>query len=121
MLSSLLFVICVGLNCWLIWRCLSRPLRTAISELGVGLLRTRRYFSRPLTEIREQALRRRTGMLLRHLGVVILILVGIVVLYSPSMVFAHYRAGVATAFYSLEALIGMLVAAVFIGWRGRES
>ena len=50
-------------------------------------MRIRRYFSRPLTVVREKALRQRTLRLLPQLGVVILALAGAVVLYSPSMVF----------------------------------
>ena len=119
MFFSLLLFVCVALNCWLIWSCLSRPLRAGMIGLGSGLARTRLYFSRPLTEVREKALRQRTSRLLRQSAVVILVLGGILVLYGPAMLFAHYRSGIGAAFYSLEAMTGMRAAAVLVVWRGR--
>lgn len=121
MLLSILFFLCVALNTCMIWFCLSRPLLAGITGLGAGLLRVRRYFIVPLTEIRERALRRRASMLLRQLGVVILGLAGIVMFYAPSMLFAHFRSSLAAAFYSPEALAGMLVGAAAIGWRHRRA
>ena len=88
-----------------------------ISGLGTGLLRVRRYFVVPLSEIRERALRQRVSLLLRQLGVLILGLAAIVILYAPSMLFAHFRSGLGAAFYSPEALAGMLAGAAAIGWR----
>ncbi len=121
MLLSLVFFICVALNTCLIWFCLSRPLRAGIADLGTGLLRTRRYFTLPLSEAREWALRRRTLLLLRQLGVLMLGFAAVVVFYGPSMLFAFYRSGLSAAFLSPEALAGMLAGAAVIAWRGRRQ
>ena len=121
MLLSVLFFLCVALNTGLIWFCLSRALLGGITGLGAGLLRIRRYFTLPLSETREKALRRRTSILLRQLGVVLVGLAGVVLLYTPSMLFAHYRSSLSAAFYSPEALAGMLVGAAAIAWRRRRS
>lgn len=121
MLLSILFFLCVAVNTWIAWYCLSRLLLTGITGLGAGLLRVRRYFVVPLSEIRERALRRRVSLLLRQLGVVLLGLAAIVIFYAPSMLFAHFRSGFDAAFYSPEALAGMLVGAAAIGWRRRRA
>ena len=119
MLLSLLFFGCVALNTCLIWFCLYPPLRAGIAGLVTGWLRTRRYFALPLTETREWALRRRTLLLLRRLGVVMLCLAAVAMLYAPSMLFAFYRSGLSAAFLSPEALGGMLAGAAAIAWSGR--
>ena len=120
MLLSVLFFLCVGLNTGLIWFCLFRPLRIGLTGLRADLLRSRRYFRRPLTETREKALRHRTLLLLRRLGAVILGFAAVLVFYTPSMLFAHYRSSISAAFYSLEALAGMLLGVAIIAWSGRK-
>lgn len=119
MLLSLLFFLCIALNTCLIWFFLCRPLRAVVAGFGTGLLRTRRYLTQPLGETRERALRRRTLLLLRQLGLLILGCAAVVLCYSPSMLFAHYRYGLSAAFVSPEALAGMLAAAAAIAWFGR--
>lgn len=121
MLSSALFFLCVALNAGLIWVYLSRRVGAGIGRLVAALSRTRLYFKSPLTPLREQALRRRTGLLLRQLAAVILGLAVIVILYLPSMLFAIYRSNLADAFVSLEALAAMIAAAAAIGWRRRVA
>ena len=121
MLLSILFFLCVALNVFMIWLCLSRPLLAGMTGLGDGLLRVRRYFIVPLSEIRERALRRRVSLLLRQLGVAILALAGSVMCYAPSMLFAHFRWSLDAAFYSPEALAGMLLGVAAIGWRHHRA
>ena len=121
MLLSLLFFVCVALNICLIWFCLYPRLRTGIVGFGIGLLRTRRYFTLPLNETREWALRRRTLLLLRQLGIIVLGFAAVVAFYSPSMLFALYHSGLSAAFFSLEALSGMLAGAAVIAWSGRRQ
>ena len=120
MLSSILLLICVALNAWLIWICLAAMIGAGVGGLTTGLLRTRLYFKTTLTRARERALRRRTWLLLRQTGLLALVLVGGAVLYLPSMLFACYRSSLSDAFVSPEALAGML-SAVAIGWRRRKT
>ena len=61
------------------------------------------------------------GVQLRELGLVLFILTVAVASYSPSMLFAYFRSDLADAFFSAEALIGMVVAAGLIAWRGSKS
>ena len=117
MLMSLLFFICVALNTCLVWACFSGRLLAGITDLAGGLSRTRLYFTGRLTENREKALRQRTILLLRQLTAVAFYLAGVVVLYSPSVLFAHFRSNPLAAFYAPEALAGMFVGTVAIGMR----
>ncbi len=120
MLSSILFILCVALNTWLIWLCLSAPLRAAVGAFLGGLRRVPPYLARPLGPTREKALRLRTLRLLQQSGLLMAGIAGIAVLYLPSMLFAAWRTTLADAFLSIEALFGMLVGAASIGWRGRR-
>ncbi len=120
MLLSILFFVCVALNVCIAWRYLSRLLLAGVIGLGAGLLRVRRYFAVPLSEIRERALRRRVALLLRQLGVVLLGLAAVVMAYVPSMLFAHFHSGLGAAFYSPEGLAGMLAGAA-AAWRWRPA
>ena len=121
MLSSLLFFIVVALNVGLIGVFLLAPLRAGCSGLFSGLTRSRRYTRARLTGLREKALRARTLRLMRQVGVVVMCLAGVLVSYLPSMLFAVYRSSLEMAFYSVEALAGMLAGALFIYLRGRAS
>ena len=120
MLLSISFFICVALNTSLIGFYLLPPLLAAISDLRFGFERSRRYLTCRLSETREKALRQRTLILLRRLTVGIAYLAGIALCYIPSMWFAHYQSSLSGAFFSTEALAGMLAGAVVVGLRKRR-
>ncbi len=121
MLLSILFFVCVALNIWLIWFCLSDRLHVVITLLGTDATLARRYFRVPLTEAREKALRQRTLVSMRRLAVLLFYLAAVVLFYSPSMLFSFYRSSLSGAFYSSEALAGMLAGSVLVVWRNRKS
>ncbi len=118
--SAVLFFLCVALNVFLIWVFLSRQIKFGFTRLGASFLRVRLYFTRPLSEKREAALRRRSALLLRQVVMALLGLSIVALSYTPSLLFASYRSDWMDAFFSPEALAGMLAAAVLIAWRGRR-
>ncbi len=120
MLISILLFICIALNTSLIGFYLLPPLLAGISDLNTGFPRSWRYLTCHLTETREKAFRQRTLILLHKLTVVVVYLVAIALCYSPSMLFAHYQSRLSDAFFSSEAVIGMLVAAVVFGLGKRK-
>ncbi len=111
----MLLFVCVALNTSLIGFYLLRPLLAGISDLGTGFQHSWRYLTCRLTETREKAFRQRTLILLHKLTVVVVYLVAIALCYSPSMLFAHYQSRLSDAFFSSEAVTGMLVGAVAFG------
>ena len=121
MLTSLLFGVVVAINVGLIVRFLLAPLQTGVNSLANGFARSRRYPAARLTALREKALRERTLRLIHDLGIVVLRLCGIVACYLPSMFFAIYRSNLALAFYSIEALTGMLAGGLFVYLRRTAS
>ncbi len=112
---SILFFIGIVLNTSLIGFYLFPPLLAAFSDLRTGFQHGRRYLTCRLTETREKALRQRTLILLRRLTVGIAYLAGIVLFYSPSMLYAHYQFSLSDAFFSTEALAGMIAAVIVVG------
>jgi hypothetical protein len=114
MLDSALLFVCVAINTGLIGHYLVPRLLTSVARLAVGLRRSRRYLGCRLSENREQAFRGRTLRLLRRLLLSIALLIAICASYSPSMLFAACRLRLADAFVSMEAIGGMLAAALVL-------
>ncbi len=115
MLISTLLFFCIALNTGLIGFYLLRPLLAGISDLNTGFRRSSRYLTCRLTETREKAFRQRTLILLRKLTGVVVYLAAIAFCYSPSMLFAYYQSRLSQAFFSGEAITGMLVGAIAFG------
>ncbi len=115
MFIPMLLFVCIALNTSLIGFCLLRPLLAGISDLSTGFQRSRRYLICHLTETREKAFRQRTLTLLPKLAVVVAYLVAIALFYSPSMLFAQYQSRLSNAFFSSEAITGMLLGAAAFG------
>ncbi len=111
LISTLLFA-CIAMNTGLIGFYLLRPLLAGISDLNTGFQRSWRYLTCRLTETREKAFRQRTLVLLHKLAVVVVYLVAVALCYSPSMLLAYYQSRLSNAFFSGEALAGMLVGAI---------
>ncbi len=115
MLISILLVICIALNINMIGFYLLPPLLSNILELNTGFRRSWRYLTCNLTETREKAFRQRTLKLLHRLTVVVAYLVATLLCYSPSMSLAYYQSSLLNAFFSSEAIIGMLVGVLVSG------
>ncbi len=115
MLISILLFICIVLNTSLIGFYLLRPLVGGISDLGTGFQRSWRYLTCHLTETREKAFRQRTLIQLRKLTVVVAYLIATALCYSPSMLLAYYQSSLSNAFFSSEAVTGMLVGVLVFG------
>jgi hypothetical protein len=111
----------VALNASLIGCCLLRPLLTRMYRLRVDLLRSLRYLRHPLSATRERAFRARTLELMWTLAGVLGQLASIALCYAPSLLLAHYQSHWSEALFSGEALTGMILAALFCGWRLTRS
>ncbi|MCP3687776.1 MAG: hypothetical protein GY784_05115, partial [Gammaproteobacteria bacterium] len=109
MSKSLPLLICVALNISLIGFFLLPPLVGGISDLGIGFKRNWRYLRCRLTVTREKAFRRITLMQLHRLALVVAYLIATALCYSPSMLLAYYQSSLLDAFFSSEAVVGMLV------------
>ena len=111
--SSLLFA-CVLVNTGLIGRYLLPLLLEQLLGLRHEFQRSHRYLRCRLSEIREKAFRQRTIRLLRRLLLTIGVILASFVSYAPSMLLARYQLRLADAFISIEALGGMLCAALML-------
>ena len=114
MALPILFSLCIAVNTWFIWFVLSKPLTNQGFGLIISLRRSGRYLTCRMTENRENALRRLTVVMLGQLAAVIFYIASVLILFSPSMVFAHSISDITAAFYSIEALAGMLIGIIAI-------
>ena len=117
MLISLLFIACVGLNVYWLGLYLFRPLSHSVRILYTGFKRSSRYLTGRLTEQRERALRQRTLKLLQQLVILMLTLSAIAIGYIPSIIFAHYHSTISNAFFSIEAIAGMILTTIVFSFR----
>jgi len=74
-----------------------------------------------MTEKRESAIQKLTVLVFVQMCSLIACILLVFILFSPSMLLAYYTSDIYASFFSLEALIGMLVGLLGITLKKRKQ
>ena len=109
MIYSLLLFVMATLNFAAIGYWILPGLLQEFKTLGREFHRVLRYYRISLSEIREQALRRRTGVLILTLCRLVLQLLKALACYLPTLILAWHLGSVSDAFVSFEVAAAALL------------
>ena len=106
---SILLAVCVAINTYFVWVLLSSAFADTLHEVSNSLKRTRRFLTCRMTDKRERAIQKLTVLLFVRMCSLVACILMVFILFAPSMLFAYYTSDIYSSFFSVEALIGMLV------------
>lgn len=116
-----LFVVSIAINCWIIWRLLHARFSSAFSRLISETGSSVRLISGRSTDLRERALQQRTLRLAAILALLLGYLLIAALLYLPTLLLARWQFELEAAFWSVELLLGFILAALMISIRRKQA
>ncbi len=116
---SLPLTLVIALNTCAVWLLLSGRSISSLRALFAGLRRTGPYFRCRMTAAREASLRKLTRYVIARLGASLFYLALAGLLFLPSVVAAFRWSEPAAAFYSADALAGLLLGLIAVALTAR--